>query len=211
MQVIFLGSPGVGKGTMAKLVQEKLDLVQISTGDLLRAEVKNQTELGKQAKGHMDSGGLVPDEIVIAMLKARIGRPDCQKGYILDGFPRTIPQAGALEAEGVKIDVVINFVAAKETIILRLSGRRTCKQCGAIYHLVNLPPQVESTCDVCDGPLFQRDDDKPEAIENRLKVYEEQTAPLIDYYKDKGLLKDIAADESSEVILPGLLEILGEA
>jgi adenylate kinase len=196
---------------MAKLVQDQLNLVQISTGDLLRAEVKNQTELGTKAKGYMEAGELVPDEIVIAMLKSRIDQPDCQAGFILDGFPRTIPQAEALEAQGVRIDKVINYVATKETIIIRLSGRRTCKQCGAIYHLTNKPPRVESTCDVCDGPLYQRDDDKPEAIENRLAVYEKQTAPLIGYYKKQGLLQDVGADDSSEVILPKVVACLSEA
>lgn len=211
MQVIFLGPPGVGKGTIAKRMQDRRPLVQISTGDLLRAEVKNGTELGRKAQGYMDAGELVPDEIVIAMLKNRIGQPDARQGFVLDGFPRTLPQAAALQQQGVDIDAVVNFTAARDTIIRRLSGRRTCRQCGAIYHLTNMPPRREGVCDVCQGPLYQRDDDRPEAIGNRLVVYEKQTAPLIAFYRKQGRLKDIKADDDCEQVLPRVLQALSEA
>jgi adenylate kinase len=195
MRLIFLGPPGVGKGTIAKMLVDKHNIIQISTGDLLRAAVKEGTELGKKAKSYMDSGALVPDELVINLLKERIAKPDCKNGFILDGFPRTIPQAEALTKSKVKIDKALNYAAKRETIIQRLSGRRTCKKCGAIFHVVNIPPKQEGICDKCGGELFQRDDDKIEAIENRLAVYEKQTAPLVDYYKKKKLLAEIDAEQ----------------
>ena len=208
MKLIFLGPPGVGKGTIAKMVVDKMGLIQVSTGDLLRAAVKEGNELGKEAKKYMDSGELVPDKIVIGILKERIMKSDCERGCILDGFPRTIPQAEALDEGGVKIDRVINFVASNDTIIQRLSGRRTCKRCGAIFHVKNIPPQVEGVCDKCGGELFQRDDDRPEAIENRLVVYEKQTAPLIDFYKKKGLLADIDAEKPLDNILEETIKVI---
>lgn len=201
MKLIFLGPPGVGKGTIAKMMVEKSGIIQISTGDLLRAAVKGGTEPGLKAKEYMDYGSLVPDELVIKLLKERICKPDCANGFILDGFPRTILQAEALDSSGLEIDKVLNFVANKETIIQRLSGRRTCKKCGAIFHVTNIPPKVEGVCDKCGGELFQRDDDKPEAIENRLAVYGKQTAPLIDYYKKRGNLVDVDAEQKLEKIL----------
>lgn len=201
MKLIFLGPPGVGKGTIAKMMVEKSGIIQISTGDLLRAAVRGGTEHGLKAKEYMDYGSLVPDELVIKLLKERICKPDCANGFILDGFPRTILQAEALDSSGLEIDKVLNFVANKETIIQRLSGRRTCKKCGAIFHVTNIPPKVEGVCDKCGGELFQRDDDKPEAIENRLAVYGKQTAPLIDYYKKRGNLVDVDAEQKLEKIL----------
>ena len=208
MKLIFLGPPGVGKGTIAKMMAEKFGIIQISTGDLLRAAVKEGTELGLKAKEYMDSGALVPDELVIDLLKERITKPDCEKGFILDGFPRTIPQAEALDERGIEINKVLNFVAKKETIIQRLSGRRTCKKCGAIFHITNIPPKVEGVCDKCGGELSQRDDDKPEAIENRLVVYEKQTAPLIDFYRNKENLVDIDTEQEISKILDDSLKVV---
>lgn len=209
MQLIFLGPPGVGKGTVAKLLVDATDMLQISTGDLLRAAVKAGSELGIEAKKFMDAGDLVPDDLVIGLLKDRIAQPDCEKGFILDGFPRTIPQAEAIDAAGVRIDRTVNLIAQRSTIIQRLSGRRTCKACGAIYHMTNMPPAKEGVCDACGGELMQRDDDKPEAIENRLVVYENQTAPLIGFYKKKGLLIDIDADDNSKKIIVRVKDALG--
>jgi adenylate kinase len=207
-KLIFLGPPGVGKGTVAKMITGKLGVIQISTGDLLRAAVKEGSELGNQAKEYMNAGKLVPDELVINMLKERIKQPDCEKGFILDGFPRTIPQAEALDSSDVQIDKVISFDAKKETIIQRLSGRRTCKGCGAIFHVENIPPKVEGVCDKCEGELIQRDDDKPEAIEKRLDVYEQQTAPLIDYYKTKEMLSNIDAEQELDIIVQDTLKAI---
>jgi adenylate kinase len=199
MNLIFLGPPGVGKGTIAKLVCSEKGIIQISTGDLLRAAIADGSQLGIEAKGYMDAGKLVPDELVINLLKERITKPDCENGFILDGFPRTIPQADALGSSDMKIDNVVNFSAKDKTIVQRLSGRRTCKVCGAIFHIENIPPKVEGVCDKCEGELFQRDDDKPEAISKRLEVYREQTAPLIDYYKSRDLLVDVDANANFAV------------
>ena len=185
MNLIFLGPPGVGKGTIAKEVVKEKKIPQISTGDLLRAAVKEGSELGKEAKEYMDTGKLVPDELVIGLLKDRILKEDCKNGFILDGFPRTIAQAEALENSDVVIDKVLNFKASEETIISRISGRRTCKKCSAIYHIKNIPPKAEGICDKCGAELFQRDDDKPESVKKRLDVYKQQTAPLIDFYREK--------------------------
>jgi len=195
MNLIFLGPPGAGKGTIAKKITEKHGLIQISTGDLFRENIKNQTEIGRQAKAYMDRGELVPDSIVIDMLKARIVQPDCQGGFILDGFPRTIPQAEALEgASNVRIDKVVNFVIADDLVVQRLSGRRICPKCGAIFHVTNIPPKRSGICDKCGAALIQRDDDKEEAIRNRLVVYKKQTEPLIGFYRKRNLLADIPAD-----------------
>jgi len=205
MNLIFLGPPGVGKGTIAKEVVKQKNIPQISTGDLLRAAVKEGSELGIKAKEYMDSGKLVPDDLIINLMKEKIKEDDCQNGFILDGFPRTIPQAEALEGE-IKIDKVLNFKALDKTIIQRLSGRRTCKQCGAIFHLTNIPPKVEGVCDKCQGELFQRDDDKPEAIKKRLEVYQQQTAPLIDCYNEKGILADIDTEQPIPKIISDVMK-----
>ena len=201
MNLIFLGPPGVSKGTVAKRLWGKNGIPQISTGDLLRAAVKEGTGLGKKAKGYMDAGKLVPDDLVIDLLKQRISRDDCKNGFVLDGFPRTIPQAEALDKSNVVIGKVLNFKAKENTVIERISGRRTCKKCGAIYHVKNIPPKVEGICDKCGGELFQRDDDKIEAVRKRLEVYKEQTAPLIDYYKKKKILIDIETEKPLDEIL----------
>ena len=184
MKLLFIGPQGCGKGTQAAIIAKRLGILHISTGDLLRAAVKEQSELGNKAKSFMDSGELVPDELVIDLLKERIKKSDCGNGFILDGFPRTIPQAEALRDSGIEIDKVVNFTVSNDMIIERLSGRRTCKKCGEIYHIKNIPPKQEGVCDIDGSELFQRDDDKVEAIQNRLVVYDKQTAPLIEFYKE---------------------------
>lgn len=196
MRFIFLGPPGIGKGTIAARVIGKLNIPQISTGDLLRSAVRAGTEIGIKAREHMNSGGLVPDHLVITLLKERLSQDDCKDGFILDGFPRTIPQAKALENNGITVDGVINFVASKHVIIQRLSGRRVCKRCGAIFHLTNIPPKVEDICDRCNGELYQRKDDTPEIIVERLEVYKKQTEPLISYYENLGILHNVSAEGS---------------
>jgi len=207
MKIILLGSPGVGKGTYAAAMKERLGVPHISTGDLFRENIKNQTELGKKAEQYVKSGDLVPDEITIGMLKERIKD---EKGFLLDGFPRTTPQADAL-SEITRIDLVLNFVADHEVIIQRLSGRRICRNCGAIYHMKNIKPKVEGVCDKCSGELYQREDEKPDVIKERLKIYEEKTAPLIDYYQKKGLLKTVKVNEDFSTHKKEILERIFKA
>jgi adenylate kinase len=203
MRFVLLGPPGAGKGTQAQMLVTKYGVPQIATGDILRANVKAGTELGKKAKIYMDKGELVPDELVIALLKERISQPDAKKGFILDGFPRTVAQAEALEVLlkelNMKLNGVISIDVAPEELIRRLSGRRICKNtaCGASYHLIFNPPKVANKCDKCGSELYQRDDDKEEAIKNRLKVYTAQTEPLINYYQQKGKL--IKVDGAREI------------
>ncbi|MFH1324245.1 MAG: adenylate kinase [Nanoarchaeota archaeon] len=208
MNLIFLGPPGVGKGTIAKDVVKAKNIPQISTGDLLRAAVKEGSELGKKAKEFMDSGKLVPDELAINLLKERIKKDDCKHGFILDGFPRTIPQAEALEGN-VEINKVINFKATDETVISRISGRRTCKKCSAIYHIKNIPPKVEGVCDKCGGELYQREDDKEETVKKRLETYKQQTAPLIDFYRKKGILADVETEKPIPEIVKDTMAAIG--
>lgn len=203
MKLVFLGPPGAGKGTIAVIAKDVFNIPHISTGDLFRANIKNETELGKQVKAILASGELVPDSVTVNMLKERIKDDDCKNGFILDGFPRTIAQADAL-AELVELDKVINFVVENDIIIKRLSGRRVAKNSGKIYHMVYNPPKVEGICDVTGEELIQRDDDKPEAILHRLDVYADQTQPLIDYYKEKGLLLDLNAAVSPEEVVEEL-------
>ncbi|MQY76869.1 MAG: adenylate kinase [Spirochaeta sp.] len=197
MKLIFLGPPGAGKGTLAKIVSEEYNIPQISTGDLFRSAVKEGTDLGIKAKKIMEKGELVPDSLTVALVEARLARSDAANGYILDGFPRTIPQADSL-AEFERLDSVINFTIDDGIVIQRLSGRRICRSCGAIYHIVNLPAAREGICDRCQGELYIRDDDQIESIRNRLDVYKKQTEPLINYYRQKGLLKNIDASTDPE-------------
>jgi len=195
MDLILLGPPGSGKGTQAKKMVEQYHIPQISTGDMLRAALKEKTRLGLEAKQYMDEGRLVPDEVVVGIVRDRLKAPDCQGGFILDGFPRTVPQAEALGVtlQGMErsIDHVISIEVDKEELLKRLGGRRTCRSCGAMYHLIFDPSKKEGACDKCGGELYQRDDDQEETIRARLKVYDEQTAPLIAYYREKGLLRAI--------------------
>ncbi len=209
MKLILLGPPGVGKGTHGDDMAERYGIPKISTGDILRDEVKNGTELGLRAKKYMDGGKLVPDELVIEMLKKRISQPDCQKGFILDGFPRTLGQAEALGGV-TKIDLAVNFVASKETIIQRITNRWTCKKCKAIYNTISIPPKQEGLCDKCGGELFQRDDQKLEVVKERLETYERETEPLIDFYKNKGLLADLDAEGEKEVVSKRAFELMGK-
>jgi len=199
MKMVFLGPPGAGKGTIAALAKDYFNIPHISTGDLFRSNIKNETELGLKVKSILASGGLVPDSVTIEMVRNRIAEPDCEKGFILDGFPRTIPQADAL-SEMTGLDAVVNFDISKEEVVKRLSGRRMCPSTGRIYHIVFNPPKVENKDDETGEDLIQRPDDKEEAIVNRLEVYTAQTEPLIEYYRGKGLLKDIDASvKPSEV------------
>lgn len=213
MNIIMLGPPGAGKGTQAKMMVEKLGIPQISTGDMLRAAVKEGTELGRKAKEYMDGGKLVPDEVVIGIVKERLAQSDCNKGFILDGFPRTIPQAEALDKVlgelGKEIEYVINVAVPNKDLLTRLTGRRTCRKCGAMYHVLFNPPQKEGVCDKCGGELYQRDDDKEDTIIQRLKVYEDQTAPLIEYYGRKGVLRDVDGTGSIQEIFQEILKVLG--
>jgi adenylate kinase len=207
MRLIFLGAPGAGKGTLASAIGKELGLPQVSTGDLFREAVKNGTELGLRVKGIMDKGELVPDELTVALVRERLGRADTSQGYILDGFPRTIPQAEAL-ASFQRIDGVVNFQCGDEVVVRRLSGRRICRSCGAIYHVENMPPRREGICDRCGGELYIRDDDRIDSIRNRLRVYQAQTEPLIGYYRGRGLLQDIDAEQAMEKSLAQLRKVL---
>ncbi|GAV23810.1 adenylate kinase [Carboxydothermus pertinax] len=195
-----MGPPGAGKGTQAEKIVKEFGIVHISTGDMFRAALKNQTPLGLKAKEYMDKGELVPDEVVIAMVEERISEPDCEKGFLLDGFPRTIPQAEVLDKKlaemGITLDGVINIEVPRDELIIRLTGRRVCRQCGATYHVKFNPPKVEGVCDACGGELYQRSDDSLETVTNRLDVYDAQTAPLKEYYAKTGLLINIDGTKS---------------
>ena len=195
MNLIFLGAPGAGKGTQAEVVSEHLGIPTISTGNIIREALKNGTETGLKAKSYMDAGQLVPDEIVIAIIKERLVKDDCAKGFILDGFPRTVPQAEALDQMGIRIDRVIDIEVADEKIMARLSGRRVCEKCGASYHLDHKPSKVEGTCDKCGGNTVQRKDDHPDTVKDRLHVYHEQTEPLKEYYQKTGKLVIVEGQE----------------
>ncbi|MCR5486655.1 MAG: adenylate kinase [Lachnospiraceae bacterium] len=192
MKIIMLGAPGAGKGTQAKMISEKYGIPHISTGDIFRANIKEGTELGKEAKSYMDAGKLVPDELTVRILLDRVAKEDCRDGYVLDGFPRTIPQAEVLDEElkkkGDQVDRAINVDVPDENIVGRMSGRRACLKCGATYHIEHLPPKKEGICDACGSELVLRDDDKPETVKKRLSVYHEQTQPLIEYYEGKQIL-----------------------
>ncbi|MEC4680184.1 MAG: adenylate kinase [Nitrospirota bacterium] len=195
MRVIFLGPPGGGKGTQADFIAKKYDIPKLATGDLLRESVAKGTSLGKEAKGYMNRGELVPDAVVIGLVEEKLASPECQKGFLLDGFPRTVTQADQLstflESTGEGLDHVVYFSLSKNEIIRRISGRRSCPECKAVYHLESVPPKQEGICDACGKSLVQRNDDKPETIESRLGVYQEQTAPLIEYYKTRNILREL--------------------
>ena len=213
MKIIMLGAPGAGKGTQAKKIAEKYQIPHISTGDIFRANIKNGTELGKKAKTYMDKGLLVPDELVCDLVVDRVQQDDCKKGYILDGFPRTIPQAESLDAAlsrlGEAVDYAINVEVPDENIVKRMGGRRACVGCGATYHLVYAAPKKEGICDNCGAELILRDDDKPETVQKRLGVYHEQTQPLIDYYTKKGILKEVDGTMDMGDVFKAIVEILG--
>lgn len=206
-KLVFLGPPGAGKGTQAKIISEKLGIPHISTGDIFRENIKNQTPLGKKASEYISKGFLVPDEVTNEMVKDRLSKDDSKKGFILDGYPRTIPQAEFL-SKIVRLDKVINFQLDEKEIIKRISGRRTCKNCGIPYHIEYMKPKVNGKCDKCSGDLIQRDDEKPEVVKNRLEVYEKQTSPLIEYYKEKGMLENVDSKPDIKVITSKVLGII---
>ncbi len=214
MKIIMLGAPGAGKGTQAKMIADKYTIPHISTGDIFRANIKNGTELGKKAKTYMDQGLLVPDELVVDLIMSRFKEADCANGYVLDGFPRTIPQAEALDkalsAIGEKVDYAINVEVPDENIVRRMSGRRACVGCGATYHIVYNPTKTEGICDRCGKELILRDDDKPETVQKRLGVYHEQTQPLIEYYGKKGVLKEVDGTVDMKDVFAAIVNILGE-
>ena len=214
MKIIMLGAPGAGKGTQAKMIAEKYSIPHISTGDIFRANIKNGTELGMEAKKYMDQGLLVPDELTVKILLDRVAKDDCKKGYVLDGFPRTIPQAEVLDKAlselGDKIDYAINVEVPDENIVRRMGGRRACVGCGATYHIQFNPTKVEGICDACGEKLILRDDDKPETVKNRLSVYHEQTQPLIDYYNKAGVLAEVDGTKDMEDVFKDIVNILGK-
>ena len=213
MKIIMLGAPGAGKGTQAKKIADKYQIPHISTGDIFRANIKNGTELGKKAKTYMDQGLLVPDELVVDLVVDRVQQSDCENGYVLDGFPRTIPQAEALDAAlanlGDKVDYAINVEVPDENIINRMGGRRACVGCGATYHVAYNPPKKEGTCDIDGEKLILRDDDKPETVKKRLDVYHDQTQPLIEYYNSKQILKEVDGTVDMEDVFTAIVQILG--
>jgi adenylate kinase len=213
MKVIMLGAPGAGKGTQAKMIADAYGIPHISTGDIFRANIKNGTELGKKAKTYMDKGELVPDALVVDLIMSRFAEDDCRNGYVLDGFPRTIPQAEALDAalekNGEHVDVAVDIEVPDENIISRMGGRRACTNCGATYHVKYNPPKVDGICDVCGQKLILRDDDKPETVKNRLNVYHTQTQPLIDYYKKKDILRTVDGTQDMNKVFADIKAILG--
>ena len=213
MKIIMLGAPGAGKGTQAKMIAEKYSIPHISTGDIFRANIKNGTELGKKAKSYMDKGQLVPDELTLDLIMDRFKEDDCKNGYVLDGFPRTIPQAEALdkalETAGEKVDFAIDVDVPDENIVKRMGGRRACVNCGATYHIVYSPTKIEGKCDKCGEDLIVRDDDKPETVLSRLDVYHTQTQPLIDYYNNQGILRTVDGTVDMKDVFIAIVDILG--
>ena len=214
MRAVLLGPPGAGKGTQAVRLVEKYGVPQISTGDIFRKNIKEGTELGKKAQEYMNAGGLVPDELVVDLVKDRLMQDDCANGYLLDGFPRTIAQAEQLDEflkeQGTKLDAVINFEVGYDTLMERLTGRRLCKACGASYHIKNFPPKTDGVCDKCGGELIQRDDDTEETARKRIEVYEESTAPLIEYYTKSGDLKNFNAEKDASEVFEDIVRGCGE-
>ncbi len=209
MKLILLGAPGAGKGTQAEFISKKLGIPTISTGNMLRSAVKNGTPTGLKAKEYMDAGKLVPDEVIIGIVTERLQEADCAKGYILDGVPRTLGQAEALEAAGIRFDVALSIEISDQEIVDRMSGRRTCPDCGATYHIVNAPPKAEGVCDNCGAQLIQRPDDRPETVLNRLKVYHDETEPLKGFYEKRGILKMVANQPTIESTTAAVFAALG--
>ena len=209
MKMILLGAPGAGKGTQAERLCKVLEIPTISTGNILRAAVKNGTPTGKQAEAYMKAGKLVPDDVIIGIIHDRLDEEDCKNGYILDGVPRTIAQAEAMEKAGINFDAVVSIEVADEVIMERMSGRRVCESCGASYHLVAVPPKVAGVCDSCGGKLVQRKDDAPETVKDRLAVYHKETEPLKDFYAQRGLLKSVENQPSVEATTAAILKALG--
>lgn len=213
MNIIFLGAPGAGKGTQAEKIADAYAIPTVSTGNMIREALKNGTEMGLKAKAFIESGALVPDDVVIGIIKERLAKDDCAKGFILDGFPRTIPQAEVLEDAlnklGDKIDYAINVDVPDENIVRRMSGRRACLKCGATYHIEHIPPKQEGICDTCGSELVLRDDDKPETVLNRLKVYHDQTQPLIDFYTERNVLKSVDGTRDMKEVFDAIIAILG--
>ncbi len=213
MKIIMLGAPGAGKGTQAKMIAEKYGIPHISTGDIFRANIKQGTPLGMEAKGFMDKGQLVPDILTVKILLDRVSDDDCKNGYVLDGFPRTIPQAevleNALNEMGDKVDFAIDVDVPDENIVRRMGGRRACVTCGATYHIEHVPPKKEGICDKCGSELILRDDDKPETVKKRLAVYHEQTSPLKDFYNKKGILKTVDGTRDMMEVFGAITDILG--
>ena len=209
MKMILLGAPGAGKGTQAERLCKVLDIPTISTGNILRAAVKNGTPTGLKAKAFMDAGKLVPDEVIIGIITERLAEDDCKNGYILDGVPRTIAQAEAMEKAGINFDAVVSIEVADQVIMERMSGRRVCESCGASYHLVAVPPKVAGVCDSCGGKLVQRKDDAPETVKDRLEVYHKETEPLKNFYAQRGLLKSVENQPSVEATTAAILKALG--
>lgn len=214
MNLILLGAPGAGKGTQAQYICEKYGIPQVSTGDMFRAAIKNQTPMGKEAEGYLNSGKLVPDEVVVGLVKERLSQDDCQNGFVLDGFPRTVAQADALTQIlpeiGKKLNGVLNFEVDQNILVERLSGRRVCRNCGATYHVDFAPTKEEGVCDKCSGETYQRADDSENTVRDRLKVYDDQTAPLIGYYREKNLIKDLNAVGSMDEIRQKIASLLEE-
>ena len=209
MKLILLGAPGAGKGTQAEILCKKLGIPSISTGNILRAAIKDGTPTGLKAKSYIDAGKLVPDEVIIGIVNERLSQDDCAKGYILDGVPRTIAQAEALEKAGIRFDAVVSIEISEDEILRRMSGRRVCEACGSSYNVEAVPPRVEGVCDNCGGKLIQRKDDTPETVRERLKVYHTETEPLVDFYGDRGLLKRVAVSGSKEATTEAILAALG--
>ena len=209
MKLILLGAPGAGKGTQADILCKELDIPTISTGNILRAAIKNGTPTGMKAKAYMDAGKLVPDDVIIGIITERVAEEDCANGYILDGVPRTIAQAEAMEQAGIVFDAVVSIEISDETIMERMSGRRVCETCGASYHLVAVPPKQEGVCDKCGGKLIQRKDDAPETVKARLEVYHKETEPLKDFYAKRGLLKSVENQPTVEATSKAILHALG--
>lgn len=212
MNLLIMGPPGAGKGTQAEVLVKELNIPHISTGDMFRAAISEGTAMGKKAREYMDQGQLVPDEVVVGMVKERLGKPDTATGFLLDGFPRNLPQARALaetlESLGIRLDAVINIAVPRERLMARLTGRRVCRNCGASYHILFNPPKTEGICNSCGGELYQRSDDNEVSVGNRLDVYEAQTRPLIEYYQAEGILKDINGDQAIEQVLADILASL---